>query len=296
MRNVTAWFKLFRVTNLPTVPGDALAGAALAMLLVPDFLPVKTAILSSVSLLFLYMYGLADNDVAGAKTDVGRPIPSGEISLRAARIASYVCLIVAFAIAILASFPLVWYAVFTVLAVLIPVYNRCKIPFLMGLCRGLGVVSGMCAVVKTLPCAMETIAPLALAALGWTLYIAGVTKLSEGEDSDSSGLGLMRFLWGLPSLIPALGVFFIPNLDEFILPIAGCLFTYVSWCLIVAPLGGAHSSQERMQAVGKTIGALLYMQIGFMFLGRMMPFIAAACVLWLAARFIRKSLPSISGS
>lgn len=296
MRNFTAWLKLFRVTNLPTVPGDALAGAALAMFLVPDLSSVKIAIFSSVSLLFLYMYGLADNDVAGAKTDVGRPVPSGEISLRSARIASYVCIIAALAIAVAFSFPPAWYAVFAVLAVLIPVYNRSKIPFLMGLCRGLGVVSGMCAVIKTLPCAMETVAPPAMAVFGWTLYIAGVTKLSEGEDSDSSGLGFKRFLWGLPSLLPALGAFFAPRPDEFILPVAGCLFTYVSWCFIVAPLGEAHSSQERMQAVGKTIGALLYMQIGFMFIGRLMPLIAASCVLWLTARFIRKSLPSISGS
>jgi hypothetical protein len=38
------------------------------------------------------------------------------------------------------------------------------------------------------------------------------------------------------------------------------------------------------------------MQIGFMFIGRMIPFVAAACILWLTARFIKKSLPFITGS
>lgn len=296
MRKFIAWLKLFRVTNLPTVPGDALAGAALAMFFVSDCAPVKTAIAASVSLLLLYMFGLADNDIAGAKSDGDRPIPSGEISICMARVASIVCLLGALALAAANSVSFAWYLNFTLLTVLILIYNRTKKPLLMGLCRGLGVVSGMLAAVKNFPCDFLIVAPLTVVVLGWSFYIAGVTKLSEGEESESVGLGFNRYIWGMPALLPILAFFFIPKPDEFILPVSGCVFTFVVWCFTVAPLGGAHTSQMRMQAVGKAIGALLYMQIGFMFIGRLMPFVASSCILWLAARFIRKAFPSVSGS
>lgn len=296
MRKFTAWLKLFRVTNLPTVPGDALAGAALAMFLVGDCAPIKTAIASSISLLLLYMFGLVDNDIVGATSDVNRPIPSGEISIRTARVASVVCWIGALAIAVASVVPVAWYLIFVLLTLSILIYNRTKKPLLMGLCRGLGVASGIAAVVKTYSCSFSTVAPLIVAVLGWAFYIAGVTKLSEGEEGDSQGLGVKRYIWGLPALLPILASFFTPKPDEFILPVAGCVFTFAMWCFTVAPLGETHTSQMRMQSVGKAIGALLYMQIGFMFIGRLMSFVAASCILWLAARFIRKACPSISGS
>jgi hypothetical protein len=242
------------------------------------------------------MFGLADNDIVGAKTDVDRPIPSGEITLLKARLASLICLVVSFSIAVFLSFPILWYLAVLLLTVSILVYNRLKHPLFMGFCRGLGVVSGMCASVKMQSMEPSLVLPVLIVVLGWTFYIFGVTKLSEGEETDSSGLGVKRFFWGVSSLVPILAFLFCPKTDEFIIPVAGCCFTYVSWCLSVAPLENKHSSNERKRAVGQVISALVYMQIGFMFVGRLPVFIAASCVLWLATRFIRKALPSISGS
>jgi 4-hydroxybenzoate polyprenyltransferase len=296
MKYVMPWLRFFRVVNLPTVPGDALAGAALAMAFLPETFPVSLAVAASVSLLFLYMAGVADNDVAGADTDVNRPVPLGEISLLQARIASFVCWLLSLGIALFMSFPVAWHVVFSVLTLLIVAYNRLKIPLLMGLCRGLGVASGMCAVAKSAPLQVSVLAPLAIVVFGWTLYIASVTKLSEGEESSSNGLGVSRYFLGLSALVPALSVFFAAVPGDFVLPVAGCVFTCIVWMLIVFPLGNGHSSLVRMRSVGKTIGALLYMQVGFMFLGNSATLVAAACVLWLSARFARRLLPGISGS
>ena len=248
MKYVMPWLRFFRVVNLPTVPGDALAGAALAMAFLPETFPVSLAIAASVSLLFLYMAGVADNDVAGADTDVNRPVPLGEISLLQARIASFVCWLLSLGIALFMSFPVAWHVVFSVLTLLIVAYNRLKIPLLMGLCRGLGVASGMCAVAKSAPLQVSVLAPLAIVVFGWTLYIASVTKLSEG---------VSRYFLGLSALVPASSVFFASVPGDFVLPVAGCVFTCIVWMLIVFPLGNEHSSLVRMRSVGKTIGALL---------------------------------------
>jgi hypothetical protein len=296
MREFMAWLKIFRVTNLPTVPGDALAGAAFLIFLSQVTPSISCAVASSISLLFLYMFGLADNDIVGGATDVARPIPLGEVSSLKVRIASVVCLILSLLLAFFFSLPLAWYVVFLFLTIAILIYNRSKMPLLMGLCRGLGVASGMCAVSKGMTFTALNLLPLSIVVLGWAFYITGVTKLSEGEEGDSSGLSLKRYFWGAPALLPIAAFLFVPYSSELILPIAGCVFTFIAWCFIVFPLSQEHTSQMRMQAVGKTIGALLYMQIGFMFIGRMIPFVAAACILWLTARFIKKSLPFITGS
>ena len=84
------WFRFFRLPNLPTAPGDALAGAAVGLMWAAGG-DVRRALAAGGAAFFLYLYGLADNDVVGAAADArtapDRPIPRGEISLRAARVA-----------------------------------------------------------------------------------------------------------------------------------------------------------------------------------------------------------------
>ena len=83
-----AWLRFFRAVNLPTVPGDVWVGAVAAWFgadIICDYgAPLFNATIAGI---LLYMFGLADNDIVGATTDKGRPIPGGQISMRAARIA-----------------------------------------------------------------------------------------------------------------------------------------------------------------------------------------------------------------
>lgn len=82
------------------------------------------------------------NDIAGAKTDVNRPIPDGDISLTAARIARALLWCGTVATGLAAGLtPAWWVAAFTLFASVI-LYNRLKRPLLMGLCRALNVLCG----------------------------------------------------------------------------------------------------------------------------------------------------------
>lgn len=181
-----AWLRFFRIVNIPTAPGDVLVGAAaVAAACGPQFrLPLVDVALAGGASVFLYMFGLADNDIVGAKTDTDRPIPRGEISLRAACATRASCAVLAIACAAFASFRTLAAAVLCALVAV--AYNRTKSCVLMGLCRGMNVLLGSAAVLTVpfldAPLALWTI--LAAVAIVWTLYIAGVTRYSEGEECD----------------------------------------------------------------------------------------------------------------
>ena len=94
--SIRPWLRFFRVPNLPTALGDAAAGSALAFAMLaggeaPSDGVLAAFLAAAAAELLLYLFGLADNDIAGAESDArdapDRPIPSGEISLRAARVA-----------------------------------------------------------------------------------------------------------------------------------------------------------------------------------------------------------------
>ena len=220
------WLRFFRVVNLPTVPGDVLVGAAAALWSCRDSAADGEALaavaLAATASCCLYLFGLADNDIVGAATDEGRPIPDGEITLHAARAARATCLA-------LGSLPLAAIGVqpfagvtaafetlvALVLVAVIVAYNRTKRPLLMGLCRGLNVVLGVSAIVPPLfwP-RMLWRAPLSACVTAavvavWTAYIAAVTRYSEGEDRDPSRRRRVgRLIGAIPMLqIAALAAF-----------------------------------------------------------------------------------------
>ena len=62
-----AWFRFFRVVNLPTVPGDIWVGAVAVWFgagIICDYgTPLFNATIAGG---LLYMFGLADNDIVGA--------------------------------------------------------------------------------------------------------------------------------------------------------------------------------------------------------------------------------------
>lgn len=308
---ISSWFRFFRLPNLPTAPGDALAGAAVGLSFAGG--DVRRALAAGGAALFFYMFGLADNDVVGAKSDErnapDRPLPRGEISLRAAKTARGLCLVLALALG--AGFNLLpaWWICAAALTGTICLYNRTKNLWLMGLCRGVSVLCGAAAVVR--PSVLfsnesakvageSTVAMLLVFAamvLGWTFYIAAVTKLSEGEETASGGLGAWRYWLGATTLVPALASMGLPSPQNMLLPIMGCLWAFARWSAAVAPLGEAHDAATRRRAVGNAIGALLYLQLGFLLVEPWnRAFVVAALILWFAARLIRRLVPSISGS
>lgn len=211
---IRPWLKLFRAKNLVTVPGDVLVGAAAAGLFVKDanWIYVGAACLMGV---LMYMAGLADNDIVGAKTDRNRPIPDGEISVRSAQIAHAICLALVLGLHFLGHLPLACLTVVALITFVSMKYNRTKSPVLMGLCRGLNVLLGSAAMGWRILTAFgeswqSGIVPLIPAAV-WTVYIAGVTKYSEREVFDPTNDHKVALLvFGLMGLqLIGLAVFFV---------------------------------------------------------------------------------------
>ena len=182
---VLAWLRLFRVVNLPTVPGDVFVGVALWPCFAGCAWSIRQAAAAAAASVFLYMFGLVDNDIVGAKGDRGRPISDGEISLGAARLARGFCLFAALIVAAAANLPRYWWPVALALALSIVLYNRTKWSVLMGACRALNVVCGVAGVSHVYGMDAALMAgPVAVVSGIWLLYITAVTWYSRGEESD----------------------------------------------------------------------------------------------------------------
>ena len=192
-----AWAQLLRLPNLFTVPGDPLAGFALAGGLAAgaDLLVVLPCAAAS---LMLYCAGMILNDVFDRKEDArdrpGRPIPAGQVSPAAAAAAAVVLL--AGGIALAATVSLSALAVAGALALAIIAYDaggkRIRVlgPVTMGLCRGLSLLMGATAAGPY----RATSAPVAVACGLLTGYIATVTYLAGFEAGPAHRSGpLKRF-------------------------------------------------------------------------------------------------------
>ena len=196
------WLLLLRIVNLPTVPGDVMAGAAAALVggaaATDGFAGRLVCAVAAVC--SLYLYGLVDNDIVGAKTDSDRPIPNGEISLGAARL----CRSLLFGLSLVSVYgafhfgahPAIW-ALSAALLASIVVYNRFKFSLAMGLCRGLGTLFGTAAVLEkgSHPSFSIFHFPFFIFLL-WSLYIAAVTRYSEGEEHSPAKRAMVGFLIG----------------------------------------------------------------------------------------------------
>ncbi len=208
-KKTLAWLRFLRVVNLPTVPGDVLAGAAMASCSSPAMPDCRAIAVASLSSVLLYMFGLADNDIVGAATDTDRPIPEGMISMRAARIARAICILGAIGLGLAARLPQPWWLAASALAVAIVIYNRTKAAAVMGLCRGFNVACGAPAAIPAWSWRGDT--AVGIVAALWTLYIFGVTKYSEGEELDPARkrrvgklIGALVWLQLAAVLVPAM--------------------------------------------------------------------------------------------
>lgn len=175
------------MVNLPTLPGDVAVGAAVMLHGNGQSIPWLTVSAAGIASIALYMFGLADNDIVGAPSDRGRPIPSGEISLRAAAVARGLCIFAAMIIGAVANLPPSWWMTVFALFVAVVAYNRTKWCWLMGICRGLNVIGGAAALMAGGLGALSMADGAWLAAIFavWTIYFAIVTLYSEGEELDA---------------------------------------------------------------------------------------------------------------
>lgn len=316
----TALLKLFRLPNLPTAPGDALAGAAFVFCAacqsssvrlssLNDFSVMLAIIASAISALFLYMYGLADNDIVGVEEDISnnspRPIPQGELSLGQAKLARAICLVLAIIAGVAGSLPWQWWLGALGIVACVWFYNRfknkCKLVGLlaMGMCRSMSLLAGALAVygaLVTLGNPMAFPYGIFFLMLGWTGYIAAVTYLAYDEHNAKTGLGFHYNLLGLVSLIPIVGI--IGFEGRFILvPILVCAFMFLRWILVLIPLRTEHTPADRRKAVGQTISALIYLQFGFALMPHMAIFYIPMLICFGASYLIKISRArTISGS
>lgn len=110
-RSIDAWFQLMRLSNAPTVASNVFAGLAVGLVsrLATLPLPWGTALLLLVGALLVYTAGMVLNDAFDARVDAterpGRPIPSGRVALRSARIAGAVMLLLGIALLCAAGTP-----------------------------------------------------------------------------------------------------------------------------------------------------------------------------------------------
>lgn len=187
--NLQTALRLGRVSNLPTVATNAMAGMALA----GAGIPVGALALVIVAGALAYIAGMFLNDAFDAEFDKisqpYRPIPAGQVSRREVFAWGYVMLgisVVLFPVAGLLSGAGWWRAALAglVLAALILAYNRDHKenafgPVLMGLCRVMVYVAAAFSVVAL---------PLPILWLGAALLMLHVMGLTFVAKRESTGL------------------------------------------------------------------------------------------------------------
>lgn len=308
-----AWLTFFRLPNLPTVPGDAFAGAAIALAVTPGYVPASLGVPELVNLLaagaaalLIYMFGLADNDIVGAEEDrtqaPKRPIPTGAITVSQACVARAVCLAAAVVVAVSCRLPIHWWGAAAFLLGSILLYNRQKNRWplfglvAMGLCRGFSLLAGAAAMRPFAPDHRILASPAVwLAVLGWTAYISAVTWLASDEHVADQPLSAMRFLPGLTVFIPLTAMAMYPSDSRLLMGVCS-LCAYGIWVVSVSPLGHSHTADIRRRAVGGAIGALIYLQAGFMLAYPDVLLVAFVFAIFLSNAIIRKFLVAVPGS
>lgn len=191
---VHAWMQLLRPPNLFSVPGDVVAGFALAgggihaigqVKNLQDYRITLSLLLPlCLASLFVYLFGLISNDLADLTTDrierPQRPLPSGRVSLTSARVAAILCAMLALAHACVSIRS---FFVCLLLIAVVTLYNFWfkRFPFLgagtMALCRALNVVLGI-SIVSWSPFGYTSAGIFALAMF---LYVFGVTRAAKDE-------------------------------------------------------------------------------------------------------------------
>lgn len=176
--------KLGRVSNLPTVWTNAMAGALLALSAAPGAALVPILV-SALALTLFYVGGMWLNDAFDAEIDRAqksdRPIPMGEISQRAVFLGAFAML----GLGILLTLPLGGLALLSALLLTLSIFlydwlhkRTALAPVIMGVTRFLCYVMAALAATGAIP-------DVALwGALGLMAYVVGLTYAAKQEAFD----------------------------------------------------------------------------------------------------------------
>jgi 4-hydroxybenzoate polyprenyltransferase len=201
--------RLGRVSNLPTVWTNALAGIVLAGGDLADLRVVLTAL----SLSLFYVAGMYLNDAFDREFDARerpeRPIPSGQVSAAAVFGAGFGMLLAGLAILALTGAGWRPLATGVVLAAAIVFYDwhhkgNALSPLLMGLCRVLVYVTAALTVSIALPLRLWVAAAVALSYLIGLTYVAKQETLRRVDNLWPLGFLAVPLAYGIP--IAASGV------------------------------------------------------------------------------------------
>ena len=213
--NWTTALRLGRVSNLPTVWTNTLAGIVLAG---GDPADARGA-LAAVSLSLFYVAGMYLNDAFDRDFDrrqrPERPIPSGEASATAVFAAGFAMMFTALALLAVAGMTMTreygWHAPATgaALAATIVLYDwRHKgnplSPLLMGICRVLVYLTAALAVTAEVPGKLWLAAAVALVYLGGLTYVAKQETLRRAEKLWPLVLLAIPVLYGVPVALSSL--------------------------------------------------------------------------------------------
>jgi 4-hydroxybenzoate polyprenyltransferase len=266
--SIPALLKLGRVSNLPTVWTNVVAGTALAG---GDLGSARVgAVLLGASL--LYEGGMFLNDYFDRHIDArerpGRPIPAGEVS--ATMVATVGFGLLGAGVLLIAALGMAPAVSALALAAVIVAYDyhhkgNPAAALVMGLCRGLVYACSAAAAVRTIPAAVG------LAALAMVAYVAGLTYAARQENFDRVGN-----LWPLLVLSAPL-LLGVTALGQGVL--GGCIYVglvatmvYAIWLLARRPFPGAVP-----RAVGWLIAGISLVDAVFLAgIGAILPALVAA--------------------
>ena len=266
-KNTHAWLQLIRPPNLVTVPGDPLAGAALALAAGANG-NIAAAIVASIVSLMLYISGMIMNDYVDLEEDKlkrpQRPLPSGEIKPLHAIIAALTIAGIGIGIALIIN-PITGITALMLL-ITIALYNFVLkedlfvSSLVMGSCRGLSMILGAFAVGYKIGIHSFTII---FASLAINFYIAAVTSIAAHE-TEEVYIGFRRWL---PTLAISLLILAIRPLAGYfiwltLIPSATAIIISVK---IARDLTDTPEPEVVQKSVGLYIRILLLMQAAICF-------------------------------
>ncbi len=180
---IIAWLRIFRIPNIFTVPGEAMAG----YLLCRGDISKNEFIYLIIASISFYVFGLVTNDIADIREDressPRRPLPAGDISISSASYASLILILLALGFAFLTGAGT--FTVGLVILAAIVGYNFLSTrgslfpgPLLLSLCRLLNIMLGVTAAGN------ELFRPVMLMTLlvCETLFILGVSVAASVEN------------------------------------------------------------------------------------------------------------------
>lgn len=195
--------RLGRVSNLPTVWTNALAGAALAGAADPGALPVGAVLGAALALTLFYEGGMWLNDAFDAPIDAreraGRPIPRGEVGRGVVFAGGLALLAAGVAASALLGAAAGWAGLALAAAVLLYDWSHKRTawgPVIMGAARALSYALAALAAGGFAGLG----APMVLGALGLWAWVVGLTYAARGEAHDRLGAAWPLGALGLPIL------------------------------------------------------------------------------------------------